>query len=143
MLHLKAFINVTQNSSSKVLSVESTPIQLPHRKEQAFLTFHVSKYLWLFPFFSYTLKYSATFSFPDDISHPQWWKCTHTAQMWASTSHVFFFFEVFLQKGRVLHKSNYKLPHSKTMNILHLYFIRIQTATQQRVLRMCCHLMVS
>lgn len=81
MLHLKAFINVTQSCSSEVLSAECTTIQLPHGEEQALLTLHFIQ-LPLFPFFPYTLKCSATLSLPDATSPPQWLECSRTAQMW-------------------------------------------------------------
>lgn len=80
-LHLKASINVPQNSSCKVLSVESTPAQLPRREEQALLTFHFWS-LWLLSFFSPTLKSLATSSPPGDISPPRCWNAlgTHVGQ---------------------------------------------------------------
>lgn len=51
VLHFKAFVKVPQNSSSKVLSLESTPIQLRLQKERGLLTFHfLLCWLFLFPF---------------------------------------------------------------------------------------------
>lgn len=130
----RAFTNVTRSVSSEALSAESTPEQLPHRKEQGLLTFHFSLAYLLFPFFPCALKYSAREYSPSLM--------TFTSSLVEMCIHSTFGApKCSSKKGG---SSYYKLSHSDITNIFHLLHKNANSNTVKEVqLSMCCDLAAS